>query len=138
MKALELKHLAPYANTGVQYLSREGSYIPFTYEDLYDIEIMQDEGREDVVVDFYKLILRPLSDLTKEIEHKGEKFVPLDYLAKELGIPNDHFVLSQYCSKAHSVRSMSYWMVEFLLEWHFDIWNLIEAGLAVDINTLEK
>lgn len=30
----------------------------------------------------YKYILRPLSDLTKPIEHKGEKFVPIVELAK--------------------------------------------------------
>ena len=30
----------------------------------------------------YQPLLRPLSDLTKEIEHKGEKFVPIIELAK--------------------------------------------------------
>lgn len=30
----------------------------------------------------HKLILRPLSDLTKEIEHNGERFVPIIELAK--------------------------------------------------------
>ena len=25
-----------------------------------------------------------------------------------------------------------------LFEWHFDVFGLIDAGLAIDINTLEK
>lgn len=34
---------------------------------------------------FCKPILHPLSDLTKEIEHDGEKFVPMDSIKKEFG-----------------------------------------------------
>jgi hypothetical protein len=36
------------------------------------------------------------------------------------------------------MRYLPNWTVEKLLEWHFDIYGLIEAGLAIDINTLEK
>lgn len=31
-----------------------------------------------------------------------------------------------------------YWIIEKLLSWHFDIFGLIDKGLAVDINKLEK
>lgn len=74
-----------------------------------------------------RLILRPLSDLTKEIEHNGEKFVPTKALSMwdlegitAIDIP--HIPVNLY---------------ELLLKWHFDVFDLIGQGLAIDINTLE-
>jgi len=36
------------------------------------------------------------------------------------------------------VKMLPHEMVEWLFEHHFDVNNLIEQGLAVDINTIEK
>ena len=33
---------------------------------------------------------------------------------------------------------MSYGLVSKLIEWHFDVFGLIEKGLAIDINTLPQ
>jgi len=78
-----------------------------------------------------KPIFRPLSDLTKEIEHNGVKFIP----AQKLG--ESGFVFPGH-TWVHMVLELPYWVIEKLIEWHFDVFGLIEKGLAIDINTIEK
>jgi len=78
-------------------------------------------------------ILRPLSDLTKSIEHDGEVFVPM----VKLGWSTN----TQQWSDANTKLSMA--TLNFhdgieLIKWKFDIANLIENGEAIDINTLEN
>ncbi len=76
-------------------------------------------------IDKLKPILHPLSDLTKEIEHNGERFVPMSKSGRtwlNSGIPN--------------MENEPYWFIKKLLEWHFDVHDLIKDGLAIDINTL--
>ena len=80
-----------------------------------------------------KPILRPLSDLTKEIEVNGEKFVPTteySYLRFE--------EISTFKSGCNALQFIQVRELNLLYEMHFDIHNLIERGLAIDINTLEK
>ena len=108
-------------------------------------------------------ILHPLSDLTKPIEHKGEKFVPMIELAKIEGIGCDGIVVVKGDYKGYVLNSG---ILEFvyspdnnsfqlsigipsmdvdnqlslfqkLVEWHFDLADLISKGEAIDINTLE-
>lgn len=74
-----------------------------------------------------KLICHPLSDLTKEIEVDGDWLIPNDKVmyfdGKELALT--------------PVSQMPYGWVTRLFEWHFDLFQLIEMGLAIDINTLK-
>lgn len=80
-----------------------------------------------------KPILRPLSDLTKEIEVNGEKFVPLDILDKRNNIG-----LIEILEDSDLINTLPYFCIEFLNKWHFDVHNLIHRGLAIDINTLNN
>lgn len=107
------------------------------------------------------LILRPLSDLTKPIEVNGETFVPIVELAKISFLPrnvrgkswkeiNGIAVAPDYELEFHFIQSdfqafykknktnvyNQYRLFEKLFEWHFDVFNLIERGLAIDINSL--
>lgn len=90
-----------------------------------------------------KIHLRPLSDLTKEIEVNGEKFVPIEKL-KERDSNIEFLGWYQYTfafrldEKAIGIMAMPYYIIQQLLEWHFDIYGLIEKGLAIDVNTLNK
>ena len=86
--------------------------------------------------DIIKPILHPLSDLTKWIEHKGEKFVPIEEIL--------NYPLSYYDDKEDALISIQnytaqirWWTVQILIEWHFDIADLISKGEAIDVNTLE-
>lgn len=80
-----------------------------------------------------KPILRPLSDITKEIEHNGERLVPskvIEDIALEWVVTS----VNPY----DLIKMMGYENVQKLLSWHFDIFGLIDQGLAIDINTLDK
>ena len=89
-------------------------------------------------------VLHSLYSLNKPIEHKGETFVPiyrlLDEITKEwracgLDYPNDSAELhSQIIT---SIDSCEFWLIQKLVEWHFDIADLISKGEAIDVNTLE-
>ena len=81
--------------------------------------------------DGHKLILRPLSDLAKEIEHKGEKFVPMDRIA--IYNPNNLC----YFIECILTGMVEWIVVRNLIEWHFDIADLISNGEAIDVNTLD-
>lgn len=97
----------------------------------------------------YQVVLRPLSDLANEIEANGEKFVPIEFF--EIGDDNNKSIEFDYgniklinrlneVSKFNVFQEMNYlpyFVVQKLLEWHFDIYGLIESGLAIDINTLK-
>ena len=79
----------------------------------------------------FKPILRPLPDLTKPIEHKGEKFVPMDRIA--IYNPNNLC----YFIECILTGMVEWIVVTKLIEWHFDIADLISKGEAIDVNTLE-
>lgn len=84
-------------------------------------------------------ILRPLSDLTKEIEHNGEKFVPIRKLLEANSFNLEKMETEYINSFAKSMVEiqMAYDDAQLLLRWHFDIFGLIEKGLALNINTLK-
>ena len=71
---LELKHLAGYLPYGLKYKD-----IPKGFDGIRELDIKT----FDWCLENGKPILRPLSDLTKEIEVNGEKFVPYINLAKK-------------------------------------------------------
>jgi hypothetical protein len=79
----------------------------------------------------FKLILHPLSDLTKHCEDLG--FVPMDMLNYKPTIK--HVAYYNFCYK--DLESISYKSFIQLLKWHFDVFGLIEKNLAIDINTLK-
>ena len=74
-------------------------------------------------IDQVKPILRPLSQLTQEIEHNGEKFFPF----KKLGWGNGTQVIPTILNG--KINQNEY---QKLLEWHFDIFGLIEKNLAIE------
>jgi len=137
---LELKHLAPYLPYETKF-SCEKTEDEFVVGLLIGLDAMEnvavifsDEfigatslGIAPCHLDKIKPILRPLSDLTKEIEHNGEKFVP-STIFPEHGPYDTAFKIQ---------NRLPYSVVAILFEWHFDVFGLIDEGLAIDINTLE-
>lgn len=91
----------------------------------------------EMPIRFGKPILRPMFDLTEEITHRGEKFVPLDVF-------NDrgHFIEFDAAGLLYTVGGCmdSDWLMVFdkFHEWMFDYRGLISAGLAIDVNTLPE
>ena len=125
---LELKHLAPYLSYGLKihsmYKVKDSSPIIFEMKtDNIDIVISHDSR---------KPILRPLSDLVKVIEIDGGMFTPIYHNA----FHEDKYNLGEYMNGFSHYKSIKYGIIERLLEWHFDVFGLIEKGIAIDINTL--
>ena len=172
---LELKHLAPYLpyslrcrinmidSEGVkkyEYLSGETDY-PITQIELDTNRqitwVKTPKGNKigAPLIDI-KPILRPLSDLVKEIKHDGLEFTPIEELIEfHFGhtyhhknykhtvevIRNNIFIRYPKANHAQSIAIDQQIILattrDRLLEWHFDVFSLIGAGLAIDINTLE-
>lgn len=128
---LELKHLAPYLPYGLNILHWNGN----AKEYIEILQVLHLENRHVLGSDKHKPILRPLSDLTKEIEHYGEKFVPIDNFIYKTSVED----FTEFTEQKHNLtHGLKYADIQLLLEWHFDIFGLIEKGLAVCINTLKK
>ena len=143
---LELKHLAPYLPYSVRYKAIWISSFK-NQPDTVENRIMNTENIGTLYKKRYKLksakpILRPLSDLTKEIEVNGEKFVPEDILFIEYGAgyANKTAFINDFMPNIIYTHysQISYRIMQFLFEWHFDVFGLIENNLAIDINTLNK
>lgn len=177
---ITIEHLSAYLPYGLEVKKRVGGEV------LQMMSLSTVTHKGQICIETYsgtygdmwfKPILRPLSDLTKEIEHNGERFVPFEEIAK-IECPN----ISGAVEKIHSItafnRGLSFkstqmgvmyryegvtveithfkdaifhkrvvngndsWVFSYfhnyptiiqkLLSWHFDIFGLIESGLAVE------
>ena len=84
----------------------------------------------------HRLILHPLSDLTKPIEHKGEKFVPIERIKQLLGLVQIGTYFVEDFKFSIKKGALSFNLTMKLIEWHF---NLMDKGEEfVDVNTLEE
>ena len=177
---LELKHLAPYLPFGISIIPFEwkvneywkGKKVMLTGFQIDDDrvifkhkDLISETNMFGIItfkIDECQPILRPLTDLDKEIEINGEKFIPGVKLA-ELKInlklyidisPSTNFdckIVQKPFGKILKVSKLGdwvvllsltepyradYWIIEKLLEWNFDIFGLIDKSLAIDINKI--
>jgi hypothetical protein len=174
---LTIKELAPYLPYGLQ------GFASFYEGNIFIVELIgrgwvkgyTKYGNEvpiGCLINDFKPLLRPLSDLTKPITHNGETFVPLLKLGEILGFKNlEKFEIDDEVQYGWVDRYMddsqgyafgyfkdgefgvwydevdndhpmslhcNYASIQLLLELHFDIFNLIENNLAIDINTIQQ
>ena len=141
---LEVKHLAPYLPYGLKlkYVDRNvvqstGIMKSISHNDCetYPTRVgINYQGEEHIWM--LRPMLRPLSLLSDEIEHNGERFVPIDWLEDK------YYTLSLHkeCERlmeddGHKwFNHISYLLASHLLEWHFDVFGLIPAGLATELS----
>ena len=149
---LELKNLAPYLPYGLkgicteEFTGIETVYGISYYKDSSDIYLIT--SFDDLDIEYFKPILRPLSDLTKEIYYGLSTYVftglfeigDYDGCIFEFEHGNIKTIkLLEYISKNNSHSDIDYLphaVVSMMYEHHFDIHGLIEKGEAIDINTL--
>lgn len=114
---LELKHITPYLPYKVKVSS------------IHHLNARNGIGGIEHILttknNNFKLHLRPLSDLTKEYLELNNK----DSVGR-------WSLICKYEYK-YILDCVYYNEMQFLLEHHFDVFGLIEKGLAIDINTLE-
>lgn len=151
MEKLELKHIVGYLPYGLKMIHnyKKARHNGEKKLRLWVMELSFMNAQIIVRDEDRKLILRPLSDLTKEIEVNGEKFVPIEWF--EIGDDSndseeyDHGNIKliktlERISKfniSNDILYLPHGVVQKLYEWHFDIQGLIEKGFAIDINTLK-
>lgn len=78
----------------------------------------------------FSIVARPLSDLTKEIEHCGEKFVP----TVKLGWNTVNLAFSASNIKM-AIDTLTLHEAQKLIEWKFNLMD--ENEPFIDVNTLE-
>ena len=138
---LEVKHLAAYLPYGLTFLmeSEPNSKEP-NIDELKSIDAsikMVNFGWVNAkTLTEIKPILRPLSMLDEEIEYKGEKFIPIQWLEDK------YYTLSLHkeCERlleldGHQwINHLSYLLLIHLFEWHFDVFGLIPNNLATEMS----
>jgi hypothetical protein len=145
---LELKHLAPYLPYQLNCMAQGEDKQSFEFQGVSDVTWIDLHEIGRTVCEQYDIedvfpILRPLSDLTKEIEVDGKKFIPimvleLDSHTLSVNKYSNHLEIRGVESNEWSYAIDVYTEIMCkLFEWHFDVFGLIEKGLAIDINTLK-
>tara|TARA_R110000822_G_scaffold41225_1_gene111947 strand:+ start:117 stop:521 length:405 start_codon:yes stop_codon:yes gene_type:complete len=131
---LELKHLAPYLPYGLK--NQRAFHKPKVIDGIVGNKVYF--GDTVLFINQIEPILRPLSDLTKEIEVDGYKFIPYedDYLSDVMCSYESLELLCEYNGNISNDSTIPYTIMSLLFQWHFDVFGLIDAGLAIDINTL--
>ena len=100
---------------------------------LGDIAIFREIGDVDEkygCIDKCKPILYPLSSLTEGFDEELLAMKP--YIGEENKSLFDWTCRKENTIEAHAIR------VAYLLSHHFDLFNLIESGEAIDVTTLDK
>lgn len=141
MRALELKDIAGYLPYGLRVEHGQHIGTETLFEACYH-PIPADQRvvcgiNTKLKLSEIKPILRPMSDLSREITHKGETFVPLDRIRAisrffefdDCGL----LFMRNGCTQSEWLQ-----VFELLSEWKFDYRGLIPAGLAIDVNTLPE
>ena len=146
---LELKHLSPYLPYALGFMHQDEIYQLMQLNIKYDQKPMWIEGwnGKDLINVFpegCQPILRPLSDLTEKINLHDDFFaIPIENMTGykldgNISVAPTTVRYLYGCSKGEiEAKFLDYWVIVQLLEWHFDIFNLIENNLAIDINNLK-
>lgn len=134
---LELKHLSAYLPYGLRLIYDE------TYNELL-VGLTQDQVITDCDETYYgfvKPILRPLSDLFNQIDSNDVCFKPLQMLFELTSCEIEQEYIDLLYRNEKNIKEVDldqapWFVISNLFKWHFDVFGLIPAGLAIDINTL--
>ena len=132
MEKMKIEYLVPYLPYNLK-----GKYI---LSDVINLsEVHKDEIRDKELCEdsfkFFRLyckpILRPMSDLIKD------EFV-MDSWRKSAILFLDETAKLPHNSRQDHIGSLMYSDLLKLFEWNFDVFGLIEKGLAINYNEVNK
>ena len=156
---LELKYLTPYLpyNLGLQVLNYKSDYVGLQFSTINGFYLIGDKphstyhgGSTGKSFSEFKPVLRPMSDLRKYNDSLGCTYDDFlhnnifdgEHVDEENTITKFIYQLCNGYIKMSFLQSLR--LREFFSEHHFDFlqWDsfhggLIDAGVAIDINTLE-
>lgn len=152
MDKITIKELAPYLPYGLKCIWNTETYElhGVLANDKCKLMDIYDDTIYGCGIKFIKPLLFPLSSLTKEIEVNGERFVPLKVL-ESMNDFGEHLYI-QSSTLSEDFGKLDWWIEDEggftfnemmnvynkLLEWHFDVFGLIERGLAIDKTTINN
>jgi hypothetical protein len=134
MREITLKELSAYLPYGLKVQTIYG-----------EVETMELLGENDILTDgdeysfvSIKPILRPISEIDTYIMHKGKKVNVLntmcDYWECEWnGVTNEFELPFKNLTIEFSCNELPYMLVDILLEYHFDVFGLIDDNLAIPV-----
>lgn len=138
MEKIELLHVLPYIPYAVKAIDLHGEIREVVYDmQTYTLShtglnLVLGEHVHGTLWNRHMLLLRPWSDLNREIEHEGEVFKPINKFCAEF---KDDIL---NCNCFAEISMLPYQAVQKLISWHFDIFGLIKIGQAIDINSVKK
>ena len=154
---LEINHLAPYLPYGLkaEIIDYKSDYVGRKYDEIIGIHqwsknkdwCLLTDGGSKPSLEKIKPILRPLSALETNMED-GHEYIELLNAMYGDSVTDFNFIgnrLIEHTSKDKGVtfdrieytnRTMPYYIMEFLFQHHFDIFELIPQGLAIAYNDL--
>lgn len=125
---LQVNEIAPYLPYSVKVLMPESNKkgckkkVIGTVSAVYDDATIVCHDTVNATPNRFKLILRPLSDLYLNLSEHNEI--------------RDNIRIANYTIK--KADDISYSLFELFLKHHFDIFGLIDKGLAVDYSLINK
>lgn len=132
---LELKHLAPYLPYGLRmrFVNKTGREIVLTgitSQGDYGNTITDGKGAMWLESCGFKPILRPISDIVKQewIYILGFHDTSFEFNTRSI----------KFTKTIHFGFEGNFEDISKLFENHFDVFGLIDKGLAIDINTIKS
>lgn len=120
MNKLTIEHLAPYLPYGLKVFYTDNNTIYKMVISNNTLSLRGGVNIDDILETKSKPIVRPLRDLS-------------DVQIGELDLCHD-FSMMKFSEIKINPLKYPYTIVLKLFEWHFDVFGLIEKGLALDIN----
>lgn len=145
---MKLEHLSPYLLHKLMWTNGEDLFemTGITYMSV-QLMIGKNNPRYAEPDEWHKAGFRPIFrplDLTKEIEHEGNKFIPIERI--QSSSENADWLIRNAkpektlvgASFPEGITLAMYCQVVRLFEYHFDVFGLIDEGLAIDVNKVES
>ena len=134
MQKLELKHIAPYLPYGLSVIT----------DDELESKVSIVDAKNDMLyilnyhykLNWVKPLLRPISDLFKGSKTAIKEIIELndsyDYNNSFTEVYDSN---EDYYLDFNNAKTLPYQVVEILFKYHFDVFGLIEKGLAQPLKT---
>ena len=137
VEKLELNHLAPYLPYGLEFYGHRKDWALPENNAMVLCPVDLDGRWQEI-----KPILRPLSDLPKAIEEIYRFASNVEVKQYEYSLFVDYYLMGEKFNDSIYQRPFNFGgcpqgIYQQLIENHFDVFGLIESGLAVNINTLK-
>lgn len=126
MDKLELKHLAPYLPYGLKFLTVFDKQTPKLLTGICGNIIYYEDHEKWIAIDAIKPILRPLSDLE-------DNHCYVDQMEEDVNhsISYHNGLFSDLTADDFDIKWLPQVSFNWLVKNHFDVFDLIPAGLAI-------